>query len=409
VLIKLWNFFCGYVKIELSGFSVERFVNRALAEGLAFWDFSRVGGKFLGYLSLGDYRASLALAERTGSVIKVLGFYGLPAWINRFKKRLFLVVGGFAFLAGLIVLTSFIWRIDIVGASRVSETEILEFLDENGFSLGRFRYGIAYRDIEALLLLEFEDLAWASLSVTGTRALINVQETIELTQEPLKEGFADIVAAKDGIIVYMATASGFPLYVPGDVVAAGEVVVAGRIEAGSPEEGNLTYSYVRAESEIWARVYYRMDFDIPLTYFEKSFTGEVRRGYTIEIGKREWKLPFELGSNDDFIYYETVYDRKGLALGKNYPLPVAWVRTSDYELVRILCGRSVEEARFIGEELALRRIAEEIGEDAEIVDKQIIFADGEKSVAVSVLLIVIERIDKVRELDEYLWRIDTCP
>jgi len=140
-----------------------------------------------------------------------------------------------------------------------------------------------------------------------------------------------------------------------------------------------------------------MDFDIPLTYFEKSFTGEVRRGYTIEIGGSEYRMP-TFGSRSNYIYYETTRNRHVMSLGENYPLPIAFVKDSEYELKRILRSRSAEEAQFIGEELAARRIAEEIG-DAEILNKRIEFAENERSVTVSVFLIVVERIDVVKEID----------
>jgi similar to stage IV sporulation protein len=324
-----------------------------------------------------------------------LSFHGLPVLLNRLKKRLFLVFGSLVFVSGLIVLTSFIWRIDIEGAERTDPAHILAFLEENGFAAGMLRYGIAYRDIEKLLLLEFDDLAWASLTIKGTRALIVLAETIP---EPETIDFTtptDIVAAKDAVIVYMATSAGTPLFKPGDVVRAGEVVVASRLDIGLAEEGNLAPpQYVRAQAEVWARVYYRIEFDIPLTYYEKSFTGQVQRVYSIIVGGREFKLPVRFGGNKDYIYYETTTQRRQASFGADYPLPVMRVTTAQYELVRYLRSRSIEEAQAIGEEFASIRIQEELPEGSQILEKQITFAEGERALTVSVFLITIERIDQ---------------
>jgi similar to stage IV sporulation protein len=404
LFIKLWNFLWGYVKIEISGFSVERFINRAAALGLVFWDLQRLrGGKFAARLSRADFKRITVLSEKTGSIINVLSFHGLPYLLLRLRKRLFLVVGALVFIAGLITLTSFIWRIDIEGTDRIDPAEILSFLEQNDFAAGRFRHGLAYRDIENLLYLEFNDIAWVSFSVVGTRAVIRIIETIEGDFAQDNGEIADIVAAKDGIIVYMATSAGKPLFRPGDVVAAGEVIVAGRLDVGTAEEGNLSHKYVRAEAAVWARVYYRMDFEIPLTYYERTFTGQSSWVYSIIIGSREMSLPLNFGAGrfntgHDFRYYETVEIRRQASLGADYPLPLVHIRQTTYELTRHLRSRSIEQAEHLAIEFATRRINEEIGPDVDILTKEITFTEGERSLLAEVFLITIERIDKVQEI-----------
>jgi len=100
----------------------------------------------------------------------------------------------------------------------------------------------------------------------------------------------------------------------------------------------------------------------------------------------------------DFIYYETIENTGQLRLGQNYPMPFGHVTTRIYELERNLKSRSLEQAQHLAYEIITRRIDEEIGQDADILDRQISFTSGENALEVSVFLITIERIDQVQAL-----------
>ncbi|MCL2753040.1 MAG: sporulation protein YqfD [Defluviitaleaceae bacterium] len=400
MFIKIWYFFTGYVRIEIAGFSVERFISQATAKGVVFWNMQRNGAKFVAYITKKDFAHSKEISQKTGTKVEAAAVFGLPYILARLKKRLFLFLGGLAFAASMLLLTSFVWRIDIIGTDRLDDGEIITFLEQNGLTFGSFRRNIAYRDIESALILEFLDIAHVSLNITGTRATISIAESI-LVAETLDTSLpADIVAAKDAVIVYMATTAGQPLLRPGDVVAAGEVIVAGELVLGSAEEGNLSHAHTHAVSEVWGRVYYAMHFEIPLTYFEKTFTNRVSRGYTIHVGNGSFNLPRIFGvSQDEFLYSVTTENRWQLGLGANLPLPFVRTTTTHYELVRHLRTRSTDAAKDLAIELANRRIDEELGINADIIDKQIIFTENERALMAEVFLIVIERIDLAKPIE----------
>ena len=380
---------CGYVKINMSGFSVERLINQAAAAGIVFWDVQRAQVIIGAKVSRRDYVKLRSIAERTGTKLKVAQFVGVPTILARFKKRLVLLLGCVAFVAGLVVLTSFIWRIDITGTERLDADVILEYLEQNGFGIGTFRHGIAYRDVESLLMAQFPDIAWVSLVINGTAAHIKLVETIEQPEIVDLSIPTDIVAAKDGLIVQMATSLGVPLFVPGDVVRAGEVLVSGRLTIGVEGEP-ISHEYVRAQSEIWARLHYRINFDIPMVYYEKTFTGRAQNVYSIMVGGREFTLPHR---RHNFIYHQAITRHRQLALGANYPLPISYAATENFELVRHLRRRTVEETVALGEEMVLARITEELPPDAQILTREIGFTEGEHVVTMEVFLITIERID----------------
>lgn len=393
---KLWNFLRGYVKINMSGFSVERLINQATAAGVIFSDLVRVGAIFSGRVSRGDFVRLMVIAERTGTKLAEVGRFGLPNLARRLRKRVLLLIGPLFFVAALVLLNSYIWRIDIEGARRINTAEMTEFLAQKGFAVGTWRHGVAYRDVEALLMAQFSDIAWVSLSITGTRATIRLVETIEMPVVVDPSTPTDIVAAKDGLIIHMATSRGVPQFRPGDVVRAGDVIVSGRLTIGVEGEP-INYEYIRAASEVWARLYYRINFRVPLVFYEKSFTGRTHRVYSIMVGGRNFTLPH---TNHDFIYYTVGTGSSQLSLGENFPLPLGFASETYHELESLLRRRSVEEAWRIGEEMVLSRISEELAEGTQIVTKEISYIEEENAIIIEVFLITIERIDQERAVLE---------
>jgi len=378
----------------MSGFSVERLINQAAANGIVLWDVGRLQVAISVKVSRRDYAKLCDIAEKTGTKLKVARFVGLPTILGRFRKRVILLAGCVFFVVGLVILTSFIWRIDISGTQRIDADEMLDFLAENGFDIGTFRHGIAYRDVESMLMAQFPDIAWVSLVIEGTAAHIKLVETIPQPEIVDLSTPTDIVAAKDGVILQMATSLGTPQFVPGDVVREGEVLVSGQLTIGVEGE-EITHEYVRAQSEIWARLHYNINFDIPLVFYEKTFTGRVQRVYSIMVGGHEFTLPH---GRHNFIYYETIAGHEQLGFGESYPLPLGYTVTETFELVRHLHRRTLEEAVAIGEELVAGRIAEELPEGAIIVTQEVRYLEQEHAVTMEVFLITIERIDKEREI-----------
>ncbi|MCL2171960.1 MAG: sporulation protein YqfD, partial [Defluviitaleaceae bacterium] len=316
----------------------------------------------------------------------------------RYRARKLLAAGVLLFAAGLYFLASFIWLVEISGNDRLENSQILEFLEENGLGIGAFRGTINYRDMEIALLAHFPaDIAFASVSIRGTRAMIDIYETIQPPEIIDTSIPADIIAAKDGLIISIATSAGTPQVRPGDVVAAGDVLVAGelRIAASDYDETLYHSEYVRAASRVLARMYYTLVLEVPLDIVERVFTGNIVRNRAIIISERNFNIwrPRANFTESDIITKETQ-----LILGRNYPMPF-WLITTEYreyELVRR--RRSLDEAMHFAYEQLTARILADFAE-AEIIRQELEFFEGNNSVHIEVFLVTIERIDEVKEID----------
>jgi len=264
-------------------------------------------------------------------------------------------------------------------------------------SVGVFRTNINYRDIEAALLSHFRaDIAFVSVSLHGTRAQVFLTETIPPPEIIDYSIPADIIAAKDGLIISIATSSGTPQVRPGDVVAAGDILVSGALNIGTDDTGYQT-QYVRASSAVIARMYYRITFEVPLNYHERIYTGNIVRNYSILISDNEFKMPF-FNNAPQFSEYDHNTTNSQFSFGRNYPMPIHLITTHFREYTRELQTRTVEEAMHFGHEQLISYILQEFGEDIEIIQQDVDFIEGNNSIKVEVFLITIERIDQIREL-----------
>lgn len=81
------------------------------------------------------------------------------------------------FCAIISFLNAFIWNVEIVGNSRVSDTAILSYLENNNFKTGVMWGSVDRTDLCWRMMSDFEDFSWVHINKFGTTARIEVNET----------------------------------------------------------------------------------------------------------------------------------------------------------------------------------------------------------------------------------------
>ena len=78
----------GYVRIEVEGYYIERFINICTNNKILIWNLKREKGVKL-YLNIGinDFRKLSTIAMKTNCKIKILRKKGIPFLLNRYKKK----------------------------------------------------------------------------------------------------------------------------------------------------------------------------------------------------------------------------------------------------------------------------------------------------------------------------------
>ncbi len=84
--------------------------------------------------------------------------------------------GVLIFFSIIIILSSFIWSIEIVGNETYSNEVIMELLADENIKSGIIKYNIDKNYIRSILLNELDCLSFVSVDIKGTRLIITIYE-----------------------------------------------------------------------------------------------------------------------------------------------------------------------------------------------------------------------------------------
>lgn len=86
-MVRLIQYFFGSIFLEISGPSVERFLNLCAKQNLVLWNLKPGGNGYQCSVQKRAYETVLALAEKTGTSVRILGRKGLPFFLLEHRKR----------------------------------------------------------------------------------------------------------------------------------------------------------------------------------------------------------------------------------------------------------------------------------------------------------------------------------
>ena len=247
----------GVVYVEICGGNSERLINACAEAGLLLWQVERTeSGALRARLLENDLERLQKIAVLCMSETKLIARSGGSRTIRLLERRAGLLAAAAVFALLLAVSGLFIWDFEVVGNRTLSKHEILRTLADCGISEGCFWPATDVETIRSLVLLREEKLAWMTLNVRGSHATVLVLEREEKPPLYDEEKAADLVALRGGEIAEMTVKNGRALVTAGQLVAAGDTLVSGRMESESGgvrsvhAEGTVT-------AETWreARVY----------------------------------------------------------------------------------------------------------------------------------------------------------
>ncbi len=235
---------------------------------------------------------------------------GLPKLFSLYKKRAGLFIGAAFGIILVIVSNLFVWNIEIVGNERISESEILEYLEKKGLYEGALKKSVSPHSLALDAELEMDGVAWLSVNYEGTLARVEMRETVEKPDIYDNKTPTNIVAKCDGEIIYTEAVSGVCAVKRGDIVQKGELLIGGVVDSKA-----YGYKLQRARGRIIAKTYRTFSVSVPYKTAEKNYTGKKAQklcvkvfGKTLSFGKKE--SPFALcditEEESDAVLFSTV-------------------------------------------------------------------------------------------------------
>lgn len=221
----------GYVTITIEGYSIEKFINQARRKGIFLWDLDRERNTILkAKIGIRDFKKIRGIARKTKCGVKVEDKKGVPFVLRKYRKRkiFFALLGVVAI--GIILLSQFVWNVEVEGNQEIPTEEILRLAKECGIEQGTWKGNIDSQAFTNRMRLEKEEFAWVGVEIQGTNIILKVVEAEKKPEMIATDEYCQIVATKEGAIQRIQAQNGTICVAVGDLVKPGDVLISGTME-----------------------------------------------------------------------------------------------------------------------------------------------------------------------------------
>ncbi|CAK7071024.1 sporulation protein YqfD [Tissierella sp.] len=363
--IKIWNYFKGYVIIRVEGLTLERLLNLAATYNIYLWDIKRHSNIVLEMKSsIRGFKELREIVKKVGCRVEIKEKIGFPFVIMKLRERKMLVAGFLLFLMTIFLLTSTIWKVEILGNEQTPKEEIISLLKSNNISIGKLKFNMEKEAIKDILIDNYDYFSFISVNIKGTKLIIEVKEE-DLPPEKIDKSYpCHIVAKKKGVVVKVIPKNGKAVVEKGGVVNEGEILITGILNNENTQEHIL----VHAEGEVLALTRYSSIIKEPIIKNEEKYTGKVHKQKGIKI--KDKGIMFMKGSIpfSNYKEFEVEKDLFNLdKLGIEFP-----IKRVEYEYREVEIKEVKQNIDFLKEATqiqATKEINKELPEGAQIQSK----------------------------------------
>jgi len=377
----------GHLTVQISGNGTERFINKLVREGLIIWNVKRLAsGDVTFQMFISDVKELRKAVRYQRVKVRFIKRGGFPIFLNKMRRNVGLIAGGFIAILIVLILSNMIWNIDIEGATPEVEYKISNELQKLGVKKGQLLFLIDDPEtIQQKITKKIEEITWIGVELKGTTFHFKVVEK-ERPEEPAPTSPRNLVAKKEAIIVDYFIEKGKPMISINDYVKPGQILVQGDIgKEGSP-------NFVPAKGVVYGKIWYETKSEVKLNSEVQVLSGEE----TVKKGIKLWGLSIPIWgfSNDNYENKEIEQSEKPLKFLK-WTLPISFTTTTIREMEVQQKTYTRDEARELALKLAKQNLLEVIPNDAKIINENIRHETIENGkLKVIVIYEVIENIVK---------------
>ena len=334
----------GTVEVLAIGACPEELLSRLAASHVRFQILERRDEITLRLrLPLRDLERARACAEKAFCSLEPLRTSGTAPFLRAMGLRALYPV-----LLGLIVLLVFwlqrhLMFFTVQGNETIPSEMILHALEAEGVGFFTDADELDMTGLKNRMLTAMPSLGFFSLNREGSFAEIIVRERAETPAVSRSAAPANVVAEKDGMILSVSASAGDAQVQPGQTVRAGQLLISGVTAL------DRTMLLTRAEGEVYARTWNRVDVLLPDPAGKKIYTGRERVLYRLTIGKKT--INFYKSSGISYGSYDKIEEDMVLVLPGGYSLPATLTRI-------VLREYTLEPMRPEGADSLLRQAAD---------------------------------------------------
>lgn len=389
MLLSIIRYIKGYLRIKIIGYSPERFLNLCRHHHIYLWRLTPCMHDYEMFISIGGFRKLKPILKKTKTKVVILNRYGLPFFLHKYRKRKVFFIGAAGCILSIYIFSAIVWNIHIEGNYSQTDEVILEFLETKNVYHGMPKSKLNCERIAKDIRKAFDDVIWVSVSIQGSRLMIQVKENTDTVPQKVnkEEKVTDLIASENGEVMEIIVRSGVPLVSAGDKVKKGDVLVSGRVEIKNDAKEVVEYRYHAADADIRLKVSDSYESEISTDYIEKKYTGKERSQIFLKTQKTFWG--FGLLQNK-FKHKEIYTSENKLRLGEHFYFPVSYGKKCIKEYVPEKKKRSDKEMQKIlsNEFQNFCKDLEEKG--VEIIEKDVKIYKGSKNVRAAGKLTLIK-------------------
>lgn len=321
MLTHILRYIKGYVRIRISGYSPERFLNLCKYRNIPVWGLLPGRNFYDMNITISGLKKIKPILKKTETSFRIMDKTGLPFLFFRYRKRKIFFAGAVGSMLLVYLLSLFIWNIEISGNYARTDEAILAFLRKQKIYCGMTAASVDCEEIVKMIRKEFDDIIWVSASLVGSEIQINVKENsdyTEIEEEKETEEGTDLVAEKDGVITEIVTRSGVPMVHAGDEVKEGDILVSGRVEIKNDSQETVGYQYCNADADIKIKTKDEYENSLDLNYTVRKYEKYGKRQFFFRISGKEYVIGQKIGTEGK---KEVFSNEITIALSKSFQLP----------------------------------------------------------------------------------------
>lgn len=324
-----------------------------------------------------DYAKILKM--KTSYNIKIVNRFGVAKLRYLLLKYKYILFFLFLTLGLMIILSHFIFFIDVIH----SKEEIRELVENDlkEFGISKYRFRVSYAKKEEIrnkiLEKEKDKIEWLEIDRIGTRYIVNVEERL-IKDNKVDNEVRDIVAKKDAMILNIEAETGEIVRKKYEYVRKGDTIVSGTIKNKEDE-----VSKVKAEGKVYGEVWYSVTVELPKKYYEEKKTGKTSKALTLRIANKKISVPF---SKDNKSYIS-----EDSPILENNLIPIKLVLETKHEIEIIDKEYNMDNSSSEAIKLATKKLEDRLDEQSMILSKKVLKKTLKNS------KIIVEIFFKVRE------------
>lgn len=363
------RYITGWALVRVTGAQPERILTALAERGIAFWDaVPPVDFSLTVKIPARAAKLITPLSAAMGCEGEILSVHGLPAFFQKIRRRVTLLVLLAAAALALFSSFSYVWDIEITGNETIPDGVIRQALAECGVDIGANWTKFSQDAIRNGVILRLPEIRWVTVTMEGCRARVIVREK-RVAIEPVDETvYVKLVSDKAGLVTEVQALNGTAETEAGKTVLPGDTVIGGYSTGRFGVQGAT-----RAIGYARLRTWHEITVEAPAAVAEKTALRRKTGGFALILGKL--RINFYKGSSICPSDCDKIIERYELSKAGAFSLPIMLEKTSytRYETQ----PREAAELREELEAMLSEELARRMGEDGEIISARFTATTGD--------------------------------